>query len=95
MGFDLKRKEVKLFMSLEHAETFVNKFTKDSEFKKALDVSQSKEGRKTILENAGLSFTKDELLQLRGKLTENDLDLVYSGKSGSWNSSWCSQPLPA
>ena len=72
-------------MSVESAKEFLKKLQEDAEFKKAIEEAKEDTAKvKKIVEDAGFSFTKQELEEAMGvtgsqELSEEDLEKVAGG----------------
>ena len=70
-------------MSIESAKTFLERIKADLEFKEKVGSAKDKDERKKIVEEAGFTFTPEELHSVKGELTEEELDKI-SGTGWCW-----------
>ena len=66
-------------MSIESAQAFLERMKTDEEFAKNVIACPDKEARITYVKEAGFDFTHNELTELRGVLTDEQLDLIGGG----------------
>lgn len=77
-------------MSVESAKEFLKKLQEDAGLKKAIEEAKEDTAKvKKIVEDAGFSFTKQELEEAMGvtgsqELTEEDLEKVAGGSTFEW-----------
>jgi len=77
-------------MSVESAKEFLKKLQEDAELKKAIEEAKEDTAKvKKIVEDAGFSFTKQELEEAMGvtgsqELSEEDLEKVAGGSTIGW-----------
>jgi predicted ribosomally synthesized peptide with nif11-like leader len=70
-------------MSEASAKAFFERVRDDEEFSKRLSDASSKEERWAMIEAEGFEFTKEEFESHRASLSEEELEHVVGGKSGS------------
>jgi predicted ribosomally synthesized peptide with nif11-like leader len=68
-------------MSIENARQFLERMKTDEDFKKKVSRASSQEREKIIAE-AGFDFIEEELEQVSGELTPDDLEQVAGGGGG-------------
>ena len=69
-------------MSIESAKAFIEKMKTDEEFAKKIMAETNQEARMALACGEGFAFTKDEIGQVKGELTDDELDMVAGG--GGW-----------
>ena len=69
-------------MSIESAKAFLEKIKADEAFRKQVGEIASQEERMAFIEKAGFAFTKEELDEVTGALSDEDLDSVAGGGWG-------------
>ena len=69
-------------MSIESAKAFLEKIKADAAFRKQVGEISSQEDRMAFVEKAGFAFTKEELDEVTGALSDEDLDAVAGGGWG-------------
>lgn len=67
-------------MSLENAQVFIKKLLTDKEFFEKIQNAYENE-RKKLINETGLDFTKEELEESKGILSEEELKAVSGGRS--------------
>ncbi|MDD2582922.1 MAG: Nif11-like leader peptide family natural product precursor [Desulfuromonadaceae bacterium] len=78
-------------MSIESAQTFLERMKTDEEFAKNVMACKDAESRKAYVKEAGFDFTPEEALELRGELTDDQLDVIagggwgYCARDPQWN----------
>lgn len=70
-------------MSIESAKAFIEKMKNDEEFAKKIMAETNQEARMALACGEGFAFTKDEIGQVKGELTDDELDLVAGGSDWS------------
>ena len=71
-------------MSIESAKAFIEKMKNDEEFAKKIMAETNQEARMALACGEGFAFTKDEIGQVEGELTDEELDMVAGGLHKSW-----------
>ncbi len=71
-------------MSIESAKAFVERVENDEDFRKELDGQASVEERMKFAKAQGFDFTNDEIRDVAGRLTEEELDAVAGGGRYRW-----------
>ncbi len=66
-------------MSIESAKAFVERVKNDEDFKKELEGQASAEERMKFAKAQGFDFTTDEIREVRGSLSQEELDAVAGG----------------
>jgi len=66
-------------MSMESAKAFVERMKIDEEFAKKIMAETTGESRMTLACSEGFNFTTEEMDQVKGDLTDEDLDAVAGG----------------
>ncbi len=66
-------------MSIESAKAFLERIHNDEDFRKELGGKVSAEERMKFAKAQGFDFTKDELDEVKGNLTDEELDAVAAG----------------
>ncbi len=66
-------------MSIESAKAFLERIKTDEDFRKSVEGIATSEERMEYVKGAGFDFTKDEIVNLKDELTEEDLDDVAGG----------------
>jgi len=69
-------------MSAESVKLFVEKIKTDEEFAKKLKGFEDASARKAFVKEAGFDFTDEEVKQIQGELSDEDLDAVAGGGCG-------------
>ena len=67
-------------MSLKNAQVFIKKLLTDKEFFNKIQNADENE-RKKLINETGLDFTKEELEESKGILSEEELQAVSGGRS--------------
>lgn len=76
-------------MSLESAKVYLKQFSTDADFRASLESATTPEARKSIINEAGYDFSRDEVQSLaleatQGQLTEQELEAVSGGRMVEW-----------
>ncbi|MDD2582924.1 MAG: Nif11-like leader peptide family natural product precursor [Desulfuromonadaceae bacterium] len=66
-------------MSIESAQAFLERMKTDEEFAKNVTECKDSEARRSYVKEAGFDFTPEEALELRGELSDGQLDLIGGG----------------
>jgi len=66
-------------MSVQSAKEFIEKISKDEEFKKSYVALETSEARENCKKEAGFDFTKEEFDEAKSELSDDDLDDVAGG----------------
>ncbi|MBT3259157.1 MAG: Nif11-like leader peptide family natural product precursor [Deltaproteobacteria bacterium] len=69
-------------MSIESAKAFLERMRNDEDFRNSVVEIATSEERMEYVKGAGFDFTKDEIANLKGELSDDDLDNVAGG-------GWC------
>lgn len=66
-------------MSMESAKAFLERMKGDEEFARQVSHQKDQEARRKFVLGEGFSFTLEELHQVAGQLSEEDLEAVAAG----------------
>ncbi len=69
-------------MSVGSAKAFLARVKSDKDFNKAVGEISTKKERMEFIKNAGFEFTQDELDEVTGALSDDELDTVAGGSWG-------------
>jgi len=70
-------------MSMEAAKAFVEKMKTDKDFAKEVTSCKDVESRKKYVNDAGFSFTKEDLELVKLELSDEDVESLAGGTSGN------------
>ena len=68
-------------MSMESAQTYIERLRCDEDFAKRIEEAESSESRELIVRSEGFSFTKHEIDKVASKLSEEELAALLRGPS--------------
>ena len=68
-------------MSLKSAQAFVKKLQTDKKFRDTIKAT-TEDNHKKMIADAGFDFTKEELIQVMKKLSDDELKSVTGGVAG-------------
>ena len=74
-------------MSLESAKAFLEKMKTDEVFREKIGKLEDKTERGKLVEAEGFDFTKEEIMKVKGELTEEDLEKL-DGAGICWSDSF-------
>ena len=63
-------------MSIESAKAFANRVSRDPALKARLAAAATEQARLDIAKAEGYDFTREDMLQIRGELSDAELDAV-------------------
>lgn len=66
-------------MSIKAAEAFVERMEMDENFNKKITACKDPEERLALVKSEGYDFTKEEINQIKGQLTEEQLNNIAGG----------------
>jgi len=66
-------------MSIESAKAFIEGLKNDEDFAKKVGECKDKEDRMAFVRAAGYDFTKEEIAEAQGELTDDELEGVAGG----------------
>jgi len=69
-------------MSMESAKSFIERMKTDEEFSKRVTSCKNVDIRKKYVNEAGFSFTKEELELVKSELSDEDVERLAGGLSG-------------
>ncbi|SMC33213.1 Nif11-like leader peptide family natural product precursor [Sporomusa malonica] len=79
-------------MSIESARAFMERMKTDQDLATKIREFNNLEDVKEFIKKAGFDFTREELNEIRGELTEQELDNVAGGRYNNvceeWYSGW-------
>ena len=70
-------------MSIESAKAFIERMKNDEEFAKKIMAETNADSRMALACGEGFTFTEEEIGQLTGELTDDELDRVAGAKAFS------------
>jgi len=75
-------------MSIESAKAFIERMKTDEEFAKKVTACKDSDARLALIKGDGYDFTPEEIAELRGKLSDDELDSVAGGHPDGRTCGW-------
>lgn len=79
IGINVSKQQGGDYMSIEAAKSFIERMETDEKFNKKITACKDPEERMALVKTEGYDFTKDEIKQIKGRLTDEQLDNITGG----------------